>query len=275
MSFFLHDSHESVDSFDPRGRSESARHSAPLPSKAGHHILWEKLCVPLANKSLIDRPRLDEMLERSLSQFGATLISGRAGTGKSALAGSFANARRNAAWYSLESSDLDWKTFSRHFSACVLKSLSSEELLKVDLAYSDDSSLPGVSRYLAALFSKVEWLHSNKELLIVLDDLHKIFDAEWFGDFFNLLLYSLPSETQLLLLCRSKPPKPLWRLRSKQMLNVIDEKLLAFNVRETEQLFRASGLTKKSAHEAYAGSFGRISKLIEIAAKSSKSNLKT
>jgi hypothetical protein len=49
------------------------------------------------------------------------------------------------------------------------------------------------------------------------------------------------------------------------MLNVIDEKLLAFNEAETAEFFKSNGLSKKSARVAYAESFGRISKVLQLA----------
>ena len=96
---------------------------------------------------------------------------------------------------------------------------------------------------------------------MVLDDIHHIFDCEWFTDFFNTLLYSLTPDTHLLMLSRSQPPLPLWRLRSKQVLGVVDEKLLALTRQETEELLADYGLSKEETEKFYKESFGRISKL--------------
>ena len=101
--------------------------------------------------------------------------------------------------------------------------------------------------------------------MIVLDDIHHLFDAHWFGDFFNLLLYSLPAGSHLLMLCRSRPPGPVWRLRSKQMLNVLDEKVIAFDLEETRVLFERLGLPASDAERAHRDSFGRVAKLIRSA----------
>ena len=62
--------------------------------------------------------------------------------------------------------------------------------------------------------------------LLVLDNVHHLFDAGWFPEFFRQMIISLGPETRLLMLCRSRPSAPLWRLRSKQMLNVIDETII-------------------------------------------------
>ncbi|MCA1640210.1 MAG: hypothetical protein LC768_18120, partial [Acidobacteria bacterium] len=72
---------------------------------------------------------------------------------------------------------------------------------------------------------------------------------------------SLTPDTHLLMLSRSEPPLPLWRLRSKQVLGVIDEKLLALTCEETKDLYHKHGLSKDKAQRFYKKSFGRIPKL--------------
>ncbi len=266
MSLFLHDDFDSNESFEPRGSSNTPR---PVDSKDEFHILGDKLRIPQSVR-IIARPRLDEMIEKSLSQFGATLISGRSGTGKTALAADYARRSKKTAWYSVETSDTEWSVFSRYFAASIAGAFSVQQALWPAQKQTGAVSKVDIAQYLSNIFSQVDEQPADKPFLIVLDDLHRIFDASWFGEFFNLLLYSLRENTHLLLICRSRPPSPLWRLRSKQMLNVIDEKLLAFNAAETTEFFAGSGLSKKTARNAHADSFGRIAKVMQIASKSSK-----
>ena len=120
-----------------------------------------------------------------------------------------------------------------------------------------------IATFLINVFAEAENGLHHEPLLIVLDGIHHLFDAEWFGEFFTLLLPSLPENINLLLLCRSKPPNPLWRLRSKQQLNVIDEKVLVFNLAETVQLAKRAGLEPDVAEREHAATFGRISKLLQ------------
>ena len=228
--------------------------------KADIHLFAEKLRIPEFDKN-ISRPRLNELLAKSAIQFGATLICGRAGTGKTALAADFAREYKNVAWYSVESADSDWNIFSKYLTASIFeKSGSPKNVFGKDS--DSDAIQEKISKFFSGLFSQIGDRYKEEPLLIVLDDIHHIFDAEWFNDFFHLFIHSLLPEVHLLLLSRSKPPAPLWRLRSKQVLNVVDEKLLALNVEETEQLFNEYGLNSANSEKAHTAAFGRISKLM-------------
>jgi hypothetical protein len=97
--------------------------------------------------------------------------------------------------------------------------------------------------------------------------LHSVYDADWFVEFFNALLALPTANVRVLLLARSAPPFPLWRLRSKHVLDVVDEKLLAFTVPETIELFRNYRLSENAARVAHKRAYGRIAKIKEIAEK--------
>ncbi len=259
MTFSLYDS---IDSDGMLDRSDFSGFSAMASGDTlndGMHILRDKLQMPDGH-GLVERPRLNSLLTKSAKQFPATLISGRAGTGKTVLAANFAASFKNACWYSIESTDIAWRVFSRYFSA-------SLPGMPIDSSSDDPNGKQidqaEIAGFLVKNLPRLQG-NSGQRSLIVLDDIHHIFDAPWFDEFFNLLLCSLPAETHLLLLCRSKPPSPLWRLRSKQILNVIDEKVIAFNMTETEALFDSICLTRLRAKEAHGKSFGRISKLLQF-----------
>jgi LuxR family transcriptional regulator, maltose regulon positive regulatory protein len=259
-SYFLHESLESPETYSPAGAVFQQRRMAT--ERDDVHVLSEKLQIPRC-RGLIKRRRLEDMLERSLSQFPATLISGRAGTGKTTLAAVFARTRERTAWYSVESSDIEWNVFAHYFGTCVLRAVKSKANVAELLPDEIHTSQSVIATFLINVFAEAETELLHEPMLIVLDGIHHLFDAEWFGEFFSLLLSSLPENINLLLLCRSKPPNPLWRLRSKQQLNVIDEKLLAFNLSESVELAKKAGRNRADAERAHAATFGRISKLLE------------
>ncbi len=226
-------------------------------------LFADKMCVP-QNSAVINRPRLIAHLEKSLEQFSATLVTGRAGTGKTTLAADFARQTSyDVAWYKAETSDSDWKVLLSYFAESLRQSSLDCQPSKIfSLEQNDKTEGLSVTESLAAQFATIE---NEKPLLIVIDDLHSVFDAEWFPEFFNALLSLRTQNVQLLLLARTAPPFPLWRLRSKQILGMMDEKLLAFNPEETIELFAQYGLDAKAALAANKLAYGRICKLKQIA----------
>ena len=119
------------------------------------HLFADKLSVPKF-KNYIKRPRLDELLEKSLIQFDATLITGRAGTGKSALAANFARQYKQKAWFSVKAPDCDWNVFSSYFRS-IFESLSCEGELE-----SFDAEANAVSPFIESLLSETKFADADK-----------------------------------------------------------------------------------------------------------------
>ncbi len=242
--------------------------SAPANTQSNAvKIIADKIAVPLVSAE-IERPRLYSHLEKSLQNFSAAMITGRAGTGKTAFAADFARqSGYGVAWYKADTTDTDWKVFLGYLSESLrqFKSApSSAETIENKQFFDSDAS--HVTESLAAQFAAVE---TEKPLLVVLDDLHSVFDADWFSEFFNSLL-SLPTpNVHILLLARAAPSFPLWRLRSKQVLEVIDEKLMSFTLEETVRLFQKYKLSPNAARAAHKRSYGKVAALKEICRKKS------
>jgi LuxR family transcriptional regulator, maltose regulon positive regulatory protein len=223
------------------------------------HLFKEKFETPLFS-NYIQRPRLNEILQKSLNNFGSTLITGRAGTGKTALAADFASNYRRVAWLGIDSADENWNIFSRYFSTTVEDLLLNQPSKQINTTEKIRPTSE-VSAFVEEKILAVNFPESINPGLIVLDDIHHIFDAEWFEEFFQTLVHSVSQNVHVLMLSREVPALPLWRLRSKQVLSVIDEKLLSFNLKETAELFETFGGSAEYATHAFIKSFGRISRL--------------
>jgi len=263
MTFFLHESIQPNAPLDLIERGAADRR--PRTRLTGEFpLLREKLRVPKLGR-VLERERPRVMLEKSMAQFPATLLSGRAGTGKTVLAADLASRVTKVAWYTVQTADLDWLIFSRYLSQCLENAGSGATGPLPERV--GGSSQPEIAGFLARHFLKAERPRPEKTL-IVLDDAHHIFDVPWFEEFFKLLLYSLPVNAHLLMLCRSKPPSPLWRLRSKQVLNVIEEDQLAFTPTETAELFQMLNCTL-DPDSACEEAFGRVGRLVEFASTGS------
>jgi ATP/maltotriose-dependent transcriptional regulator MalT len=258
--------HENIDESDSIMFFESLSHSSNTTDMNGKfndvRIISEKINIP---KFDIDfcRARLTELLSKQTEQFGTSFILGRAGTGKSTLAIEFAKDYERVAWFRVESTDSEWETFSQYFISSFQNALPT-----ADFGYANDSlsqtQETKVLKFLEKLFYKLEQATQKNRLLIILDDLHNVFDAGWFETFFKgLLSYQLPN-VHILLLSRSKPPFPLWRLRSKQQLGFLEENLLLFTVGELEDFLKSDKFSKQKIRQIHKDSYGRISKILEL-----------
>ena len=259
MSFTLQDHFDSTERY-----SSAVDTTIAKPAKGERdevHILNEKLEIPHC-AGLVERPRLIEKLDRSLAQFAATLVSGRAGTGKTSIAAAYARTRKRVAWFTVESSDIDWNVFASYLAASVRRVAESKKAAGHSLHAVNNSSPAAMATFLYVIASVLETDEKDDRPLLVLDGIHHLFDADWFGGFFNILQPSLSETADVLLLCRSRPPNPLWRLRSKQQLDVIDEKTFAFDRDETIALLKQGGRSRAEAVRIHAETFGRVSKLL-------------
>jgi ATP/maltotriose-dependent transcriptional regulator MalT len=235
--------------FTPRENFESAElNVSPLRlTTNGKNVRFfaEKLSVPRIDMH-VHRPRLDRLLRKSLEQTGAVLVTGRAATGKTALAANFARGYDRTIWYRVEAADSDWKVFSSYLFAGI----------------NNDSpaiSEGGIAGFVEMLAREAE--SGDKPALLVLDDIHNVFDTGWFHEFFLTLLTSLSPDTHLICLTRSLPSVPLWRLRSKQVLSVLDEKVITLDEAETAEFCMNWGIPVDEAARLQAESFGRVGKL--------------
>jgi LuxR family maltose regulon positive regulatory protein len=228
-------------------------------------IITEKIAQP-APLPRVSRPRLIEMLEKSLAAGTSTIISGRAGAGKTALAVDFAHqCGRPVAWYKVDAPDADPRIFFEYLISSIrdqqpaFGGLSLTQLVK--------SVEINRMRWLADAFVyELAEGETAAPLLIVIEDLHLVFDSEWLVPFFSRLLPLLPSDVHVLITSRSLPPAPLWRMRSKQFLVVIDDATLAFTRAEAASLFESYGLSSEQANIALDHTHGRAVALDGFAA---------
>src|SRR6185503_8996883 len=93
--------------------------SALLMKKDEGHLIHEKIVVPEPS-SRVSRFRLLRMLQENQASYNATIIYGRAGTGKTSLAADFArHAGRAVAWYKVDAADCDLRLFCEYLARTV------------------------------------------------------------------------------------------------------------------------------------------------------------
>ena len=221
-------------------------------------VIPEKITPPV-ELPRVSRERLLDTLGESLEGCNSTIIHARAGTGKTMLATDFARrAGRRVAWYKLDAPDTELPVFLRHLCASIAAARPGfgQKTLERTRREAGTDGVP-----LAVEYIVYELLESSEPVLLVIDDLHLIYDAEWMAPFFGRLLPLLPPEVHVILLGRSLPPTPLWRMRSKQTLCVLDEMLLAFTLAEARRLYASYGLPAAGAEAALVETRGRAAAL--------------
>jgi LuxR family maltose regulon positive regulatory protein len=232
--------------------------------KDDEHLIHDKIAISDAPPR-VSRLRLLKLLAENAVSCNATIINGRAGTGKTSLAVDFArHAGRAVCWYKVDAADSDLRLFCEYLSTTVRiqhPSMNTERLLQMTETVEIDRA-----ELLAEAFVFQISEGKTEPLLIVIEDLHLVYDAGWVVPFFHRFLPLLPAHVHLLITCRSLPPAPLWRLRSKQMLRVVEETELAFNLEEAVSLFESYGLGEEAARLAWHQTKGRAATIAEFAA---------
>ena len=225
-------------------------------------LITEKVTIPSRLPS-VARPRLAGLLENSLRSCTSTIVSGRAGTGKTALAIDFAwNCGRSVAWYKVDAPEGDLEVFFQYLIASIRRQRPAFGATFMELVR---ATPPEKISLLAEVFVFELAEGGGNPLLIVIDDLHLVCDSPWLVPFFKRLMPLLPADVHLLITSRTLPPAPLWRMRSKQTLSVIDEETLAFTRQETILLFKKYGLSPEQASIALDHTHGRASALTRFA----------
>lgn len=225
-------------------------------------IFEEKITIP-EFRDLFPRPRLLQLLKKTTSLYPATAIIGRIGTGKTVAAAQFSTAKENSrptAWLTVGPTELNWGQFANYFEAAIFSAGSGRRHSPVAVKNRDVPMPNEIETFLITRFEKCQ----RRPGLIVLDDLHHIFDAAWFCDFLTILIASLPSDCRLLLLSRSKPPGPIWRMRSKQFLGVIDERRLLLSISEVAELCRQNRISETVLSDFSQNEMVRIATVAEI-----------
>lgn len=236
-------------------------------------LITDKIAPP-ARTPRVSRSRLLTTLERSMAAGTSTIISGRAGTGKTSLAIDFARkCGQPVAWYKIDAPDADPHVFF-HYLIGSIQECRLGFGRKLLMALLEMRAINLVDRLAEAFVYELAEGESVGPLLIVIEDLHLVSDSDWLLPFFTRLLPLLPSEVHALITSRSLPPAPLWRMRSKQSLVVIDESALAFSRSEAVALFQTYGLSPEQASIALDHTHGRAAALDEAAASLQRSESK-
>jgi len=224
-------------------RLSTAGSAAPVggtrkaPDRHGTAVLLSKLMPPDQVHATVARPRLLSLLTREVQRSPLTLLSGPAGSGKTALASSWQQSQRagwSTAWLSLDDYDDDPATFWGY----LIEALSGAGVeLSEDPVLVPGEAPPGwlVPRLAADVHA------SSRPVVLVIDKADHITDRSIVTGL-DLLIGHAGSRLRLVLCARADPLLPLHRYRLAGTLSEIRGDQLNFTSDETRELLATMGL---------------------------------
>jgi LuxR family maltose regulon positive regulatory protein len=212
-------------------RQAEAWYNPAMTEEVGMPLLATKLYIPPRRPGMVPRQRLVARLDEALRrQHRLTLVSAKAGTGKTTLVSEWLHQQeRPAQWISLDSSDNDPHRLLSYLLAAfgqlgiesAASQLTSPEALVAELI--NDLARCAISFHL------------------VLDDYHVI-QNDWVHQAIGFLVEHQPPEMHLVLITRADPPLPLARLRGRGQITEIRDRDLRFTAEEAARFLQVMGL---------------------------------
>ena len=192
-------------------------------------LLRTKLHIPPQRANMVFRPRLIGKLEEAL-RLGQrlTLISARAGSGKTTLASEWIHGQdRPTAWLSLDAKDND----PRRFISYLVEALGQLDIIisRAGLSQVQRPELPPADMLMTKLINEIT--NHSLPFILVLDDYHMI-ESDWIHRAIGFLVEHQPPEMHLVITTRVDPPLPLAQLRVRGQLTEIKDRDLLFTAGE-------------------------------------------
>jgi tetratricopeptide (TPR) repeat protein len=197
-------------------------------------IIESKLRPPDLSPNLIRRERLIERLRSDL-ELSATFICAGPGWGKTTAASEFFHtSMRASVWYDLDSSDADIAVFFQYLVRAIRRVTPEFGSSTLDMLRSGAGLR---HEQLADLFLYELSEAIEQDLVIVLDNVHHVFATDWSAPVLYRILQLLPENVHIMLLARTAPAFTFSRMRSKQSMDQMDDRALAFTRAEAAELF--------------------------------------
>jgi LuxR family transcriptional regulator, maltose regulon positive regulatory protein len=229
-----------------------------VPQGIGHVLLRTKVCPPLVRSGLIDRPRLDSIVDTGVKA-RLCLINAPAGAGKTTLLARWCNAereQRKVAWLSLEELDDD----PARFWSYLIEALRIVDAVSAQapLAVLQGSASADVLAQLVLPQLLNELAEADTEIILILDDLHTITNPLC-TQTLTFFIDHLPPNVHVVIASRVDPPLPLARLRASGDLVEIRIADLEFTDAEAARLLNDSmglGLAVPDVRRLWEGTEG-------------------
>ncbi len=216
-------------------------------------LLRTKFYIPPGRPEVVARPRLLRRLEEGLGDAPVVIVSAPAGYGKTTLIASWLRRRRadspereyRVAWVSIDDQDDEPAGFFAYVVAAIQAAGIDWPLQGRPLW--DDSDPQSVEALIAALLNEFDRAESQRPLILVLDDYHKI-RSPVVHEALQFLIDHAPPTLHVVLTTREDPPLTLARWRARGRMIEIRAADLRFSAEEAaDYLNGAMGLALSAA----------------------------
>jgi len=210
-----------------------------------------KLSTPARRHDALLRPRLIDILAKSLVDARLSLISAPAGAGKTTLLAELPHAfpETTWAWLLLDAEDND----PSRFAAALIASLAA-----AGIDIEGDVTRPGDARTVVTAIINQIGQNKQRPVAMVIDDLHVISERS-VHQLLDYLADNLPTSMRLVLASRQDPPMSLARRRARGELAEIRLQDLSFTEDETGALVNQHlglDLTSHEVHQLHSRTEG-------------------
>ncbi|MCC7447314.1 MAG: LuxR family transcriptional regulator [Anaerolineae bacterium] len=195
-------------------------------------LLKTKFHIPPRRPNLVFRPRLMDRMEDALRlRYRLTLISARAGAGKTTLVSEWLHQqKRPSAWLSLDENDNDpWRFFSYLVETLRQQGIAASHTV---LGALETSEIPPAEVLITELINDIA--ANAPPFILVLDDYHVIHN-DWIHQALGFLVEHQPLQMHLVLTTRVDPPLPFAQLRVRGQLAEIRDRDLLFTAGEVAE----------------------------------------
>jgi ATP-dependent transcriptional regulator len=202
-----------------------------------NQIILSQLTPPAQKSSILDRPRVLDLLKQSYDYPLTTLVT-ETGYGKTTSALSLIKSvKLPFFWYTISRNEHDPRLFLTYL--CSAFNQQGYKIGLPALRVLEDSDLD-LQECLITLINSITSLF-NEEALFVMDDFQSLNDSDEILVMMNWFIEHLPANLHVMILSRTQPEFPSinkWRVKGR--LLEIDKDSLSFSADETDQLYRST-----------------------------------
>ncbi|MGH2749454.1 MAG: BTAD domain-containing putative transcriptional regulator [Actinomycetota bacterium] len=207
------------------------------------HVATAKIIPPVRGATVLDRPRLDDLLHEVTTRRLTTVIAD-AGFGKSTLLSAWSSTV-TPAWYTVTREDRSLPSFALGLLAALrlrVPDLPGEIAAGMVGSSGPDSGTDdgGRAQAFAAVLSEMLYHQLKRDLVLILDDFHELDSDGPSVRVIDELCRQAPSTLHLVLAGRNELPFPIERLRGQGQVLEVTGAELSFSSEETGALLRSA-----------------------------------